>query len=716
MKEYQDMEYHKTAEELVDIICKKTENKGRSFFRVLVAYYFTKVTSMMRVKIATHDRGTIPVNMYAINLGRSGIGKGYSTNIIEEGVINGFRDKFLQETFPTVALQNLQLITEQRVAKHNSDEDIEAISVKGEFDALGELAFSFDSGTSAAVKQMRHKLLMANAGSMNMEIDEIGSNLLGNVDVLKVFFELYDMGKVKQKLTKNTSDNIRSAEINGNTPTNMMLFGTPTKLFDGSKTEEETIAMIETGMGRRCFFGIDTSKVKDTTLSPEEIYARLTDTTTETKLTVLSDRIRRLAEISNFDIVLTMSKAVSILLITYKLDCEKRANGLLMHDTMRKAEMAHRYFKVLKVSGTYAFIDGCSSIQEKHIYNAIRLAEDSGKAFDKLLSRDRNYVKLAKYISSIGYPLTHVDMVEDLPFYKGSEAQKREMMNMAIAYGYRNNIIIKKSYEDGIEFLRGESLELTDLNKVSLSYSKDIATGYKTQKVKFTSIHILTQRAGHHWCSHGFNNGHRSESDALVGFNLVVLDVDTEISLKLVRLLLNDYTYHIYTTKRHTAEVNRFRIVLPITHKLKMSKIEYTEFMHNIYSWLPFNVDTGTIDRSRKWLSNPGEYEYNDGILLNALLFIPKTAKNDERKKFIADNTSLSNMERWFCNNTGKGNRSNQLIKYALLLVDAGLTFKEIQDNILNLNNKLPNKMKEAEIISTILATTSKAVAKRDTV
>ena len=38
---------------------------------------------------------------------------------------------------------------------------------------------------------------------------------------------------------------------------------------------------------------------------------------------------------------------------------------------------------------------------------------------------------------------------------------------------------IKKTYIDGIEFLRGESLEETQLNEIILSYSTHMATGYK---------------------------------------------------------------------------------------------------------------------------------------------------------------------------------------------------------------------------------------------
>jgi hypothetical protein len=715
MKDIKNINYHPVAEDLVKILCQKTGSEEKIFFRVLVAYYFTKITSMMRVNIKTHDRGEIPINMYAINLAPSGLGKGYSTNIVEEQVIHKFRERFLAETFAASAEANLQKLAAERGAKKDIDPEVEIITTTSEFNQLGELMFSFDSATPAAVKQMRHKLLMANAGSMNMEIDEIGSNLLGNKDVIDVFFELFDVGKVKQKLVKNTSDNTRNAEIIGRTPTNMMLFGTPTKLFDGGKVEEETITMFETGMARRCFFGICEKTAHDTTLTPAQIYKIQTDTSTAAYLIQLADKFNILADPVNFGITLEMSEAVSLLLIEYKLECERKANALNPHEHIRKAEIAHRYFKVLKLAGTYAFIDGSPDVLEDHIYNAIKLAEASGDAFDKLMTRDRNYVKLAKYIANVDREVTHVDIVEDLPFYKGSETQKREMMNLAIAWGYKNNTVIKKIFADGIEFLKGESLDETDISKITLSCSTDIATGYKNHDIPFDALHKMTQLNGYHWVAHHFVDEHRREDSIKQGFNLVVLDVDENVTIDTAKLLLKDYKYLIYTTKRHTDKKNRFRIVLPMSHKLEMAKSDYTEFMRNVFEWLPFDVDTSTVDRCRKWLSHPGSYEYNDGKLLNSLLFIPKTAKNDERKKFIADNNSLSNMERWFCNKTGVGNRSNQLIKYALMLVDSGLDFNTVQAHVFSLNNKLQDKMTEAELLSTVLSTTHKAILKRDT-
>ena len=91
MKDLSGVSYFEPAEKLVKVLCKKTQSEDPLFFRVLTAYYFTKVASMMRCSIKTPDRGNIPVSLYAINLASSGFGKGHATNIIEEQIINKFQ-------------------------------------------------------------------------------------------------------------------------------------------------------------------------------------------------------------------------------------------------------------------------------------------------------------------------------------------------------------------------------------------------------------------------------------------------------------------------------------------------------------------------------------------------------------------------------------------------------------------------------------------------
>lgn len=714
MKSFDEMEFNPTSEKLVSILCSKTQNSNPLFFRVLVGYYFSLVASMMRTTIATHDRGDIPVNMYALNLSTSGSGKGFSTNIIENQVINQFRGRFLEETFPILAEQNLPKLALKRANRKSGDPDEELVRVQKEFDSLGSLMFSFDSGTAPAVKQMRHKLLMADAGSMNLQIDEIGSNLIGNVEILNTFLELYDVGLVKQKLIKNTAESVRNEEIVGRTPTNMMLFGTPAKLLNGSKTEEELYSMLETGYARRCFFGYSRASNKPHNQTPEEVYAQLTNQNSNTYLDEVSDRLEALADIINVNKRLVMSKETSLVLIEYRIKCEKEAELYPEHDEIKKAEISHRYFKALKLAGAYAFIDDSPELTETHLYQAIKLAEESGEAFNRLLTRDRAYVKLAKYIATCKRDVTQADLVEDLPFYRGATGQKAEMLSLAIAYGYKNNIIIKKTFSDGIEFLRGETLKETDLNKIVVSYSTDITTDYRNEYAPFDQLHRLTQAPGLHWVAHHLNGGYRNEENCMPGFNVVVIDVDGGVSMSTVKLLLKKYKFLMYTTKRHTEAENRFRIILPINYELAMDAKDYKEFMSNIYEWLPFEVDTATNQRARKWMSHDGTFEYNaEGEVLDALPFIPKTSKNEERKELMNSQHSMDNLERWVINNIGDGNRNNMLLRFAMILLDGGFDFENIRQRVISLNNKIVDKLDEAEIMSTIMITVAKAISKR---
>ena len=713
MLSVEEMEYHPTSEKLVSILCGKTQNTNPLFFRVLVGYYFCMVASEMRCTIATHDRGDVPVNMYALNLSTSGSGKDFSTNIIENSVINQFRQRFLEETFPILAENALPQLAVKRANRKSTDPDEELLRVQKEFESMGALVFSFNSATPAAVKQMRHKLLMADAGSMNLEIDEIGNNLTTCMDALDTFIELYDVGLIKSKLILNTSERVRSEPIIGRTPANLMMFGTPSKLLNGGKTEDELYSMLETGYARRCFFGYSRFVSGASSLTPDEVYNMMTDTSSNSFLDQLSNRLENLADIINVNKRLVISKETSLLLIEYKLKCEKEAHTYPEHEEMRKAEISHRYFKALKLAGAYAFIDDSPELTSAHLYQAIKLAEESGSSFNRLLTRDRNYVKLAKYIATIKTDITQADLVEDLPFYRGALGQKAEMMSLAIAYGYKNNIIIKKSFADGIEFIRGETLKQTDLAKMVMAYSQDMTTDYRNEYAPFDQLHKLTQAPGMHWVAHHLNGGYRNEENCIPGCNLVVIDVDGGVNISTVKLLLKNYKFLLYTTKRHTEAEHRFRVILPINYELALDAKDYKEFMSNIYEWLPFAVDTATNQRARKWLSHDFHYEYNDGELLDALPFIPKTSKNEERKELLNSQQSMDNLERWVANNIGDGNRNNMLLRYAMILMDAGFDFEGIRSRVMHLNEKIADKLDEAEVMGTIMVSVAKAISKR---
>lgn len=718
MTPFSEMQHHARSERIVDVLMKKNGKIDDSlFYRVMTLSYLGKVSTMMRCNVIKYDKQIIPTNIYALNLMPSGYGKGLSTNILESNILPEFRHNFLEDTFPIKATESIHRIAAQRAVKEGLTEE-EALEETGkDFTQLGQLMFSFDSGTPAAVKQMRTKLLMGNAGSMNLHIDEIGSNLVKNQDILEVFLELYDVGKVKQKLVKNTAENVRLADMEGITPANLIMFGTPTKLLDGGRVEELFRDFLDTGYARRCFFGLVESVAKRAAKrTAAEAFDAMLNSEVDDEMVRLSTWFGDLADVSQFGKNLPMSREVAIELLEYKDYCEAQAELFPPHEEIGRAEMSHRHFKAMKAAGAYAFSDGADAIEMEHLHGAIKLTEESGEAFKRILTRDKNYVRLAKYICTSGLSLTQADLVEDLQFYKGSQGAKNEMLQLATAWAYKNNMVIKKKYDAGIEFISGDAIEETDLDKLILSHSNDSAYDYMPEEAQWDRLHELTQIPNYFFSNHHLRGGHREAGNAIKGFNMVILDIDHGCTMDTAKLLLKDYKYHMYTTKRHRTEGHgdRFRIILPMSHTLKLSLEDYKEFMSNLFEWLPFDADEQTGQRVCRWSCHEGEFCYNDGKLIDALPFIPATTKNEERREATKDLTNLGNIEKWFAMRMTDGQRNNEMIRYALMLVDSGMPIEDVEEAVASLNHKLVDSLPEAELAATVLKTAAKRFIQRN--
>lgn len=703
--------HHPVIEEITDVLCNKTQNTDRGFFRTEVAFFICKMAATMRAHVATKDRGDIPVNMYALALATSGFGKGHSVNIMETELVKGFKKRFMEDTLPVIAEKNHWDLATDRSIRNGTDQAQEYEAISAEYRRYGAYPFTFDSGTVPAVKQLRSKLLLGGIGAINLQIDEIGSNLIGNVDMLNVYLELYDQGIVKGKLIKNTADNTRGEELDGKTPANLLLFGTPSKLLDGGPTENEFYSFLETGYARRCLFGIGHHDRKAFhSQSPHEIYDRLINPSNSQATQKWANKFYQLADPGFYNWRIEVPDNIAIQLLAYKIACEKASDLMPEHEEIKKAELSHRYFKALKLAGALAFVDEATQLEEQHLMSAILLVEESGNAFQSILNREKTYVKLAKYIASLDTEVTHADLLEALPFYQKGNAARQELMTLAVAWGYPRHIIIKKSYVDNIEFFRGETLKETNLDEIFVSYSQSWAYDYLGEKVPFDMLHNLTNAEDMHWANHHFRNGHRSKESVIPGFNMIVLDVDGGTSIQSAAELLKDFKYMIYSTKSHDEEKeHRFRIMLPINYELSLDEDEYKEFMNNVMEWMPFKTDEAANQRSKKWESFKGICFYNhEGNLFDALPFIPKTSKNEQYKQEFKKVESLDNLQRWFSGRIAQGNRNNNMLKYAMALVDSGWTLLDVQKSVYSFNEKLQNPLDKDEIASTIMVSVAK--------
>jgi len=715
-KDYSEMEYHPFTEKIAGAMKKKNPAGPMGMYRALLGYFFCKAASTMRAKIKTEVRGTLPINAFLINLVPSGVGKNYSINMIEKGVLKHFKKIFLDQVLPIVADEHIAKIAVRRAYIAGEDPDDMKAGVLREYENLGKMRFSFQKATAPAIQQLRQKLLIANAGALNLEIDEIGMNLLASNEALSAYLELFDIGEAKEALTKNTKENTRIEEIDGTTPANLLAIGTPCKVFDGSKVEENFNELEETGLARRCWTFYMDDFVEDEDMTGAEMYALQSSKDTNDVFKDAAVYFSKLANVTNFGREIILTKDVGIELFEYHRDCKRRAAPYRGIEETVRAEMEHRYFKVLKLAGAFAYVDGHAEISMENLYAAIKLAEDSGESFYNMFHQDPPYAKMARYLAQVPNELTQSDLIEKLPYYKkASVVLRRDMVTNAISWGYKNHIVVKQYMQEGVEFFKGSSLTETNLDKLKVAHSQSISDGYKNDLAPFDKLHVLTQLKNHHWINHRSTNGHRDEDHMIPGFNMVVLDIDKGAKLDIVQSLLKDYKFMAYTTKRHTPENNRFRLIMPLNYEMSMTAEEYRAFMRNIFEWLPFEVDTAAIDRCRKWLTNDaGQYIYNHGDqLLDARLFIAKTRKNDERKQQMVDFASLSNLERWFVQGSFEGNRNNRLLRYAMLLVDMGFSYPDIREKVMGLNSSMPDKLSEKEIDTTILVTATTAIGKR---
>lgn len=706
LKPFDQMAYDPVTEMLTDIMCAKTQNSERMFFRIANSYYWGVLASQMHAKVEGWGGSQLPINIYAMNLSPSGTGKGYSTGLVEDQVINRFRETFMENTFPLAAEQRMKSLANARATRKGTDPNDEYEGLLKEYNTIGSLLFSFDSATVPAVKQLRHKLNLARAGGVNLQVDEIGANLVGQTEVLNAFLELYDKGKIKDKLVKSSVENTRYESIDGSTPTNMLLFGTPSKLLDSGLTQKYLTEMLEMGYARRCFFGYIPKVKKNVGADAATLVNQMFNNSNDATLDQLSCDLEQLADISNMNKIVRIEQAEAIYLMEYKIHCDKRADCLKDHETIIRSELENRFFKVLKLAGAYAFRDYSPNITIDHLEAAMRLAEDSGEHFARLMTPEYDYEKVARFLADCDTGVTLPDLEQALPCFRGSKQVKDQMIEYAVAWGYRHNIIVKKLYDGNILFLRGETLKETNTDEMILSTSTKLAEGYKSSRIKFEDLSQLGSVNDYHWANHHFDGGYRREDHTLAGFNMIVLDVDGTLPLATAKELLKEYKCYFYTTKRHQNEdkLDRYRIILPTNYELQLDREEYKMFMDNVMSSLPFEMDESCNQRNKKWLTcASAETFFNDGDLFDVIPYIPRTAKNEEREARFKDQKDLDNLERWVLNNTGDGNRNKQLYNYAMVLVESGLQFTDIGERVRSLNNKLMDKLSDEELQATIL-------------
>ena len=70
--------------------------------------------------------------------------------------------------------------------------------------------------------------------------------------------------------------------------------------------------------------------------------------------------------------------------------------------------------------------------------------------------------------------------------------------------------------------------------------------------------------------------------------------------------------------------------------------------------------------------------------------------------------TSMDKLEGWFAGKIADGNRNNMMLRFAMALVDNGVSYNEVEARTMDFNKKLPDSLDEDELRRTVLVTVAK--------
>jgi len=698
------LKYHEPTEVLVQHLLKKANSQDELFARTVTYFYLAVAASVVNTKVCMPGNHKFPVNMFAVCLSPSGSGKGIMTSEMEDTILKDLKNNYTN-TFRAFAEDVIEARS-NAMQKEGTPQDEALAKARKEVTSLGIPPLFTDEATPTGIRQAQMACAMTGYGSINVTIDEVFSVNGADGQFLQRLIIAYDQGNMKDKLIKNTKDNERVNTQSKPVPVNLLLFGTGAHL-QNPDTHSSFMHTLTAGLGRRAHIVYNAEANRPST-TPEERVKALYDTGDPATLESMTKHVKSMTNPQNIGKTIYIEDDLMKYIFEYDALCAQRAAH--MPSEYRKTEMQHRLMRIVKGAAVLAAYDGVGTMEREHVDSIIKLLEEATPHVQHVDTSTQPHELIATYLAKLSHPVTMAQLMSALPWFKGSEAVRKETIELATEWGLSNNIILRQHKKpNGIVVYSAEEITETNMDNLHLAISNHHTYGYKNIRGSLKAIgkRIVTQ--GLHWITHHLSEESRSEKACIPGFNFIVLDIDNDstgpyVPRKVAEELLGQYMFISYETKSSKPNHERYRIVLVTSHFMKLDAEAYAEMMKKIYDFIPFQVDRATNQRSRKWLGHDSNIKLNKGTeLFNILEFIPDSeaaANLEHERKTLKASTRL---EHWFLRQIIKGApRNNTLFRYAAVLNDSNMSVADIEATVRELNSKLPSPLSDKELVSTI--------------
>ena len=559
------------------------------------------------------------------------------------------------------------------------------------------IADSYKSLTDSAMLKLMRILDLTEYYSINFNIDEFAGKVEKEYEMLSTsIIEIFDKGTVPVNLRST----VKTTKAQNQIPFNMLAFGSPHLLFESSANIEKSFMdLLQSGLARRSMFVNVATSVNRFTLNANA--NRSTIDALEAKFVEIQDKY------DHKELMLS-DEAVSAYM-SYMDSNTEESLSISDFSMLQKIYSKNKFWLALKVSGLIAVSKFHDRVELEDYEDAISIIEDSAKDFDGIINRQQKYELIVDYLLDKEKSESEYTLTQALPFYKEVRS-KKQFWDLAKGYAYEHNITLMIEEKRNLVFYEAKSKKKTNLDEpLIFSYSTDITNGYySNDDVVWKDFYKVVTADGVCYSAHRFTDGYRKKDNTIQGFDMLMLDVDDGTPLDIAKILLENYTYLIVTTKSHQKDKNghicdRYRIILPMANRLELDTEQYSKLMANIMEDLPIEFDRACKDSSRFYYSAMGEYTYNDGELFDADKYIPNTQEEEQyKKKGVAlAKKNISGISQYIIRNENNG-RNSSLTKLALLLAEQGYSEEDLKAEIKRVNKQFQSPLADSELERTI--------------
>jgi len=408
-------------------------------------------------------------------------------------------------------------------------------------------------------------------------------------------------------------------------------------------------------------------------------------------------------------------------------DVYKEYNALLAKEMsarfpISKLSRRHKQWLALKMSGTYAILDGNDEVTPINYAMAVSTIESLTNDlmnFEEELMKEpyEIFSEFCKHNAEDGKFTIGLHELRKLQYIPTTGSPKTKIEELVhLASSYDKDGIYTACNENGICY---EEIVKTDVAGVSYMQvsgtksqrAKQCAEGYEFYETDFEELGAMLCE-DFAYSPFRFKDGVRSKDNIIGGAKFVALDVDkSKITDEECHLLLEGINHHIARTSDKNNQF-KFRVLIELDAIVDLEDRLWPKFLSAIGKELGLEVDL--LPRSQIYFSYEdrnvlseieGEPLETRDLILEAnkeLESKPKTKKlsSNEQKALLADKMNTFD----YAYNAAHGEGSRSLVRAGLHAIDLNATEDEVEKLIHSINNFWVDSMDSDRLENTVLS------------